>query len=353
MLDTVTALILNNACLCQAVVQELVQWHKVRHSNVVSVFGIFHHDMTPFLVTPWISGGNLNVFLTQYHQFLSPVDRMSLVSRSLHSFSIVHGSLTGANILIDNGRRACLTDFGLASIRKPIQGSAFLGTSSDAPGAIRWTATELVAKDVERPTIHSDVYSFGSVALQITTGKVPWSEFEDEFDVVVKIGRGLVPLKPEGCHMTESLWAFIQRCWEFVPEDRPTSFNTLDFAEIEFRATLSMYTIKDLIDEADPIIVGCKKFPTVQPSQSASSHTLVSANHSPLIPSSPAPSRVLSPVATCDSRRLSILDQVASVTVPWNNTGSVRPGASASLRKMIRNCANALVSPLNPVFLDQ
>ncbi|OJA08543.1 hypothetical protein AZE42_02443, partial [Rhizopogon vesiculosus] len=69
----------------------------------------------------------------------------------LHSFSIVHGSLIGANILVDNGRRACLTDFGLASIRGPIQGSAFLGTSSDAPGAIRWTATELVAKDVERP----------------------------------------------------------------------------------------------------------------------------------------------------------------------------------------------------------
>jgi serine/threonine protein kinase len=103
----------------------------------------------------------------------------------VHSFSIVHGSLIGvhldhigcvnllihpqANILVDNGRRACLTDFGLASIRGPIQGSAFLGTSSDAPGAIRWTATELVAKDVERPTIHSDVYSFGSVALQVSS----------------------------------------------------------------------------------------------------------------------------------------------------------------------------------------
>ncbi|OJA08526.1 hypothetical protein AZE42_02446 [Rhizopogon vesiculosus] len=62
-----------------AVVQELVQWHKVRHSNVVSVFGVFHRDMTPFLVTPWITGANLNVFLTQHHQFLSPIDRMSLI----------------------------------------------------------------------------------------------------------------------------------------------------------------------------------------------------------------------------------------------------------------------------------
>ncbi|OJA08542.1 hypothetical protein AZE42_02442, partial [Rhizopogon vesiculosus] len=266
-LNTVIALILNNVCLYQAVVQELVQWHKVRHFNVVSVFGIFHRDMTPFLVTPWITGANLNVFLTQHHRFLSPVDCMSLIRDvaagldCLHSFSIVHGSLIGANILIDNGRRACLTDFGLGSIRGPIQGSAFLGTSSDAPGAIRWTATELVAKDVERPTIHSDIYSFGSVALQIATGKVPWSEFEDEFDVVVKIGRGLVPLKPEDCDIKDSLWEFIQQCWEFIPEDRPTSLSALDFAEIEFRATL-----------------GCEKFPTPQPSHGASSHTPVSAS---------------------------------------------------------------------------
>ncbi|OJA08527.1 hypothetical protein AZE42_02447, partial [Rhizopogon vesiculosus] len=150
--------------------------------------------------------------------------------------------------------------------------------------------------------------------LQITTGKVPWSEFEDEFDVVVKIGRGLVPLRPEECDIKDSLWEFIQQCWEFIPEDRPTSLSALDFAEIEFRATLR-----------------CSKFPTVLPSQGASSHTLVSVDHSPLIPSSPAPSRIPSPVATRDSRRLSILDQVVSVTVPWNNTGSVRPGASASL----------------------
>jgi hypothetical protein len=140
---------------------------------------------------------------------------------------------------------------------------------------------------------------------QIATGKVPWSEFEDEFDVVVKIGRGRVPLKPEGCYMTESLWAFIQRCWEFVPEDRPTSFSALDFAEIGFRATLSMYIIKGLINEADIAVVGCD--PAVQPSQSVLSQTPGSSrleNHLISIPSSPALSRVASPVATLDSRHI-------------------------------------------------
>ncbi|KAJ8582156.1 hypothetical protein M405DRAFT_580378 [Rhizopogon salebrosus TDB-379] len=86
-----------------AVARDLLQWHKVRHSNVVSVFGILQRDLTPFLVTPWIAGGNLNVFLTQHDQFLSPVDCISLIRdvaaglHCLHSLSIVHGSLIGVH----------------------------------------------------------------------------------------------------------------------------------------------------------------------------------------------------------------------------------------------------------------
>jgi serine/threonine protein kinase len=196
-------------------------------------------------------------------------------------------------------------------------------------------------RDVERPTIHSDIYSFGSVALQVScprdilllnffcnsliqivTGRVPWSELEDDIDVVVKLSQGLVPWKPEDCLVKDSLWAFIQRCWEFVPEDRPTSSDALDFAEIEFRATISTYATKDLIDGADPV-ADCEGYQATQPSQGAPAHTLVSArstaaeNHSTLIGTSPASSCVVSP----------------SVTVPLNTVGSARPGVSAPLSK--------------------
>ncbi|KAG1723111.1 kinase-like domain-containing protein, partial [Suillus paluster] len=130
------------------------------------------------------------------------------------------------NILVETGKDRnvpFITDFGLASVRGPIQGSAFLRTFSDVPGAIRWAAPELITKEVESPTICSDIYSFGSVALQIATGKVPWSELEDDFDVVVKLSQGLVPPRPEDSWINDTLWAFIESCWEFIPEDRPTS----------------------------------------------------------------------------------------------------------------------------------
>jgi hypothetical protein len=122
--------------------------------------------------------------------------------------------------------------------------------------------------------------------------------------------------------MKDNLWVFIQRCWEFVPEDRPTSSNALDFAEIEFRAMLSTYTIKDLIDEAHPV-ADCERYQATQPSQGAPAHTLISArstaaeNHSTSIGTSPAPSLVVS----------------SGGAVPLNAVGSARPGVSAPLRK--------------------
>ena len=138
---------------------------------------------------------------------------------------------------------------------------------------------------------------------------------EDDVDVVVKLSQGLVPWKPEDCLVEDSLWAFIQRCWEFIPEDRPTSSDAFDFAEIEFHATLSTYATKDLIDGADPV-TDCEGYQATQPSQGAPAYTLVSAR-STVIGTSPAPSHVVLP----------------SVIVPLNIVGSARPGVSAPFRK--------------------
>ena len=156
---------------------------------------------------------------------------------------------------------------------------------------------------------------------------------EDEFDVCVRLSQGLVPLKPEDCRIKDSLWAFIQRCWEFVPKDRPTSINALDFAEIEFRATLSTYTVKNLIDES-PVVAGRERSPATQPSQgtpsAVSAWSSALENHPTSILSSPEPSRVVPSATTIDSRRSSVLSQGVSVrdgvTVLRDNIGSGRPG---------------------------
>lgn len=81
--------------------------------------------------------------------------------------NIVHGDLKGANILVNANGEAALTDFGLcAVIAVAGQPSTF---TSNGGGSVRWMAPELLipSEGVLNKTRASDVYSFGSVILEV------------------------------------------------------------------------------------------------------------------------------------------------------------------------------------------
>jgi len=87
----------------------------------------------------------------------------------VHSYDIVHGDLTGANILIDDQRKACLCDFGLSNIIDFEASNVY----SSVSGAIRWADASLYRMQIEdhvpKPTKRSDIYSFGSVTLEVSS----------------------------------------------------------------------------------------------------------------------------------------------------------------------------------------
>jgi serine/threonine protein kinase len=72
-------------------------------------------------------------------------------------------------VLIDVNSHARLTDFGLSSVVNAGEDLTYLAVTTRRPGALRWAAPELVVKDNDHiaPTFGSDIYSFGSVMLQV------------------------------------------------------------------------------------------------------------------------------------------------------------------------------------------
>jgi serine/threonine protein kinase len=106
----------------------------------------------------------------------------------VHSHDVVHGDLTGvrliisspffshkpylqSNVLIDARGRACLSDFGLSTLIAEFQGTSYF--TSSIRGAVRYAAPEIYATSGPDPipsvrvSTHSDIYSFGSVMLQV------------------------------------------------------------------------------------------------------------------------------------------------------------------------------------------
>ncbi|KAG1733829.1 kinase-like domain-containing protein [Suillus lakei] len=153
----------------------------LRHNNIVPLLG----TTTGFgwrpelrcLVTPWIPNGTLDTYLASNHNLTMLARSRMLEDVSaglgyLHSLHIVHGDITGANILIDEGGHARLIDFGLSTLVRPLLGQSYLAATSIHPGAIRYAAPELFLSDdvCDLPLEKTDLYSFGCVMFQILSG---------------------------------------------------------------------------------------------------------------------------------------------------------------------------------------
>ncbi|KAF8437619.1 kinase-like domain-containing protein [Boletus edulis BED1] len=232
--------------------REIKVWLDLRHDNVLPLLGTsMGFGRFPAMVCPWVENGVLTSYLEGRYSSLSVIEILGLLNsvasglQYLHSRSVVHGDLSGSNVLIHEGGRACITDFGLSMLLTELGASTF-ATSFHARGTLRWMAPELLDLEVPKddvvedssrvgPTTQSDVYSFGSIMLQILSGKPPYHYYKREGQVLHAISKGMMPERPGTSLVTEGRWLLIQRCWSTVDitRSRPSSEEILEFIEQE------------------------------------------------------------------------------------------------------------------------
>ncbi|KAG9312360.1 kinase-like domain-containing protein [Chiua virens] len=220
--------------------RELAIWRRLNHNNIVPFLGIaygFGRRGTMSLVSLWMPHGSLQHFLTKYENILRLDHRLNIlydIANGLqhlhgHGFPIVHGDLTPNNVLLDTDYTARLTDFGYASLVGKIpEALEHLQRSTRRAGALRWTAPEQIDADqTSSRTTKSDVYSFGCVALQVLSGKQPWSEVREDAAVVLRLFEGRTPGRPESRPIADLHWDLIQSCWLPI-QRRPDTIGIID-----------------------------------------------------------------------------------------------------------------------------
>jgi len=136
--------------------------------------------------------------------------------------------LKGANVVIDQGGRARLTEYGLAPINS--DPSFTVAATPGAVGTSRWLAPEIInptRKGTTMPTMESkaaDVFAFGMFAVEVFTGKIPFEEQKNEA-VVLRISRGGRPEMPgdaQALGLTGEMWMLLESCWQQNSKKRPT-----------------------------------------------------------------------------------------------------------------------------------
>ncbi|KAG2341955.1 kinase-like protein [Suillus weaverae] len=222
--------------------RELKIWGRLKHNSILPLWGVAT-DFGPYLamICPWVDNGALTGFLERQEDTLSSEHKFALLTdialglqyrklsftppdfananESVHSKSIIHGDLTGSNVLIYGNGRACVTDFGLSTMMEEFIGTSYL--TSSIRGNIRWAAAELfdVPEDDGEDhapvllSVECDIYSFGSIILQVLTCKVPYYDVKKDYVVMGLVARGKKPEPPKGSQVAPAHWEFIQRCW--------------------------------------------------------------------------------------------------------------------------------------------
>ncbi|TFK09499.1 caveolin-1 [Platysternon megacephalum] len=239
---------------------------QVNHPHVIKLYGACSQDGPLYLIVEYAKYGSLRSFLRESRKvgpsyvgsdanrnssYLDNPDERALTMGDLISFAwqisrgmqylaemkLVHRDLAARNVLVAEGRKMKISDFGLS--RDVYEEDSYVKRSKGRI-PVKWMAIESLFDHIY--TTQSDVWSFGVLLWEIVTlGGNPYPGIAPErlFNLL-KTGYRME--RPENC--SEEMYNLMLRCWKQEPDKRPT------FADISKELEKMMVKSRDYLDLA-------------------------------------------------------------------------------------------------------
>ena len=203
--------------------QEATALSVVNHPHIATIYDIERVDEQRFLVLEYLPGGTLKTRIEklQQSQALLPLEMVVEYARQTaeglahaHRRGVVHRDVKTSNLMLTDEGDIKITDFGVAKLSRlssrTVPGSLI--------GTIRYMSPEQ-AQGVEADA-RSDIFSFGVVLFELTTGQTPF-QAESDAALLLKIVSSPAPaLKALRLDAPEKLEQIVGRALMKRPEDR-------------------------------------------------------------------------------------------------------------------------------------
>lgn len=199
----------------------------VVHPGVVPIYSVMAEARVPYLVMPYIGGGNLQQRIDRDGPLeLDDVLRIGLqIAEGLaaaHRQGVVHRDIKPANILLEEGgHRVLISDFGLAR--------ALDDASLTASGMVAGTPPYMSPEQARGDTAdyRSDLFSLGSLLYAMATGRPPFRG-ESTLAVLRQIGeKPVTPIREINERMPAWFDRLVDRLMRKSPADRPATAETV------------------------------------------------------------------------------------------------------------------------------
>ena len=228
---------------------------RLSHPNIVSIHDVGQEDGVHYLVMEYIQGDNLKNFIRQKGQ-LSSQETINIAVQicealeHAHYNNIVHRDVKPHNILIAEGGRAKLTDFGIA-----LESTAATITRTDTiMGSVHYISPEQAKGEITNPK--SDIYSLGVVIYEMLAGEQPFTG-DSPISVALKhIREHPRPLEEISVDAPPALVAIVNKAMQKKPQERFTSAEDMSrylrLASEDFGHATVVLPVPDATDIYDP-----------------------------------------------------------------------------------------------------
>uniref|UniRef100_A0A8C6Q7J1 receptor protein-tyrosine kinase n=1 Tax=Nothobranchius furzeri TaxID=105023 RepID=A0A8C6Q7J1_NOTFU len=267
---------------------------QVNHPHVIKMYGACSQDGPLYLIVEYAKYGSLRNFLRESRKvgpsymgrdanrnssYLENPDDRALTMGDLISFAwqisrgmqylaemkLVHRDLAARNVLVAEGRKMKISDFGLS--RDVYEEDSYVKRSKGRI-PVKWMAIESLFDHIY--TTQSDVWSFGVLLWEIVTlGGNPYPGIAPErlFNLL-KTGYRME--RPENC--SEEMYNLMLRCWKQESDKRPTfsdiskelermMVKSRDYLDLAASTPADALLYDDALSEEDTPLVDCNNTP--------------------------------------------------------------------------------------------
>ena len=189
------------------------------HQNIVTLVGVVLAKFLTYIVTELAVNGSLFDYLhiekktPSVDQSLVWASHVAQGMKHLHDHDVIHRDLKSPNVLLTEAWVAKLCDFGSAR-------ELTHTVTTEQAGTYRWMSPEIMTAAKARINKKCDLFSYGMILFELFAHHIPYSDKENEVDVLKCITEGVRP--PIPTTLPPGLHSLLKSCWEEDPCKRPT-----------------------------------------------------------------------------------------------------------------------------------
>ena len=231
----------NNIDFMEKFKKEALSVASLSSNNIVNIYDVGHEGDINYIVMEYIKGKTLKEIILQdgsmkYDLIIDYGMQIAKALECAHKNNIIHRDIKPHNILVTEDGTVKVTDFGIAKAASSV---TITNTSTVMGSAHYFSPEQAKASFVDCRT---DIYSFGIVLYEMSTGQVPY-DAESPVSVALKhIREQVVPPKEINGDIPENLNKLILKAIEKEPIKRYQTAKEM-FLDLQRIQNNSSYTI--------------------------------------------------------------------------------------------------------------